>query len=467
MDPYVALERARAKLREMNARRPQTFRDWCEHQPTSKQQAFLDVDCFEGLYGGAAGGGKSDALLMAALQYVHVPGYAALLLRRTYADLALPGAIMDRAKAWLIPKGVDWNDKDKRFTFPSGATLTFGYLDTERDRYRYQGAELQYIGFDELTQFPEQWYRYLLSRLRRLRGSEVPLRARGASNPGGLGHDWVRRRFVEETRGDRAFVPATLSDNPHLDAESYREALAQLDATTRKQLLEGVWVRDGGGLVYSGFEEARCLRMEPVRCSHSVLGIDYGFTDDTAFTVIGWNDHDPCAYVLESMKASGMTPSDAAEHVQMLKSTYHFDRIVADIGGLGKGYAEEAIRRFKLPIEPAEKVNKLGYIRLMNGDLEKGLIKVIQPTCEPLIAEWLELPWKQDHTKESEGFANHCADSCLYAWRAASAFLARPKAPPPTPDDEIRRFTQAAFDREAERIRQRNGPASQWGDDED
>ena len=86
------------------------------------------------------------------------------------------------AKAWWIPQGVAWNDKDKRFTFPSGATVTFGYLDTERDRYRYQGAELQFVAFDELTQFPKAWYIYLLSRLRRMQGSEVPLRVRSASN---------------------------------------------------------------------------------------------------------------------------------------------------------------------------------------------------------------------------------------------------------------------------------------------
>jgi len=137
-------------------RRAAGARAYCPHDPTPKQAEFLALDCLEALYGGAAGGGKTDALLMAALQHVHVPGYAALLLRRTYADLALPGAIMDRAKSWLRPKGIHWDEKNKRFTFPSGATLTFGYLDTEQDRYRYQGAELQFIGFDELTQFPEQ-----------------------------------------------------------------------------------------------------------------------------------------------------------------------------------------------------------------------------------------------------------------------------------------------------------------------
>ena len=87
--------------------------------PTAKQAEFLAFDGLEALYGGAAGGGKSSALLMAALQYVHVPGYAALILRRTYADLSLPGAIMDRAHEWLQGTGATWNGTEKRWTFPS------------------------------------------------------------------------------------------------------------------------------------------------------------------------------------------------------------------------------------------------------------------------------------------------------------------------------------------------------------
>jgi hypothetical protein len=81
---------------------------------------------------------------MAALQYVDVPGYAALLLRRTYADLALPGAIMSRAEEWLANTPAQWHDKEKTWAFPSGASLSFGYLDGPRDHYRYQGSEFQF-----------------------------------------------------------------------------------------------------------------------------------------------------------------------------------------------------------------------------------------------------------------------------------------------------------------------------------
>lgn len=218
------------------------------HLPHPKQQVGLLLDNLEVFWGGAAGGGKSDWLLMAALQYVDVPGYSALLLRRTYADLSLPGAIMDRAQEWLRGTDAHWYEQRKTWVFPSGATLTFGYLDSENDKFRYQGAELQFCGFDELTQFTETQYRYLFSRLRKLEGVQVPLRMRAASNPGGIGHDWVKRRFLEEgPAAGRIFIPAWLEDNPSVDAETYAGSLAELDPLTRAQLRDGDWsVREVG-----------------------------------------------------------------------------------------------------------------------------------------------------------------------------------------------------------------------------
>jgi len=225
------------------------------HIPTKKQYDFLKAFAdLEGFYGGAAGGGKSDALLMAALQFVEIPGYAALLLRRTYADLALPEALMDRVQDWLAGTDARWHGDTKTWEFPSGATLTFGYLQTERDKYRYQGAAFQMIGFDEVTQFTETMYQYLFSRLRRLKDSHVPIRMRAASNPGDIGHDWVKRRFIVPTPAElkelkRFFVPAFLEDNPYLDRDSYDDALNKLDPVTREQLRHGDWdISISGGL---------------------------------------------------------------------------------------------------------------------------------------------------------------------------------------------------------------------------
>lgn len=219
--------------------------------PTPPQMAFLLADELEVLFGGAAGPGKSSGLLMSALQYVDVPGYAALLLRRTFKDLSLPGALLDRADEWLRPTDARWSPTEMTWQFPSGATLTFGHLQWEQDKYQYQSAEFQFVGFDELTQFSETQYLYLFSRLRRLVNSDVPIRMRTASNPGGTGHSWVKARFVEAHDPSRLYIPARLRDNPHLDAESYIQSLMQLDPVTRARYLEGDWTIEHEGRMFS------------------------------------------------------------------------------------------------------------------------------------------------------------------------------------------------------------------------
>ena len=209
---------------------------------------------------GAAGGGKSVFLLMAALQYVDTPNYAAILFRRTFSDLMLPGALIPMSQQWLQPwieKGlVQWKDKEKKYIFrESGATLSFGYLENGGDHFRYQGAEFQFIGFDEVTHIIPESYRYMFSRLRRKKGINAPLRVRASANPGGEFGDYYYDRFfvdnVDENTGKkkRIFLQAGLNDNPHVDAEAYREALAELDPITRAQLEDGNWeIRPKGDL---------------------------------------------------------------------------------------------------------------------------------------------------------------------------------------------------------------------------
>lgn len=423
---------------------------------TERQAAFLKRTEKEVFYGGAAGGGKSSALLMAALQYVHVPNYSALIIRRTLRDLDLPDSIMSRAKQWLAGTDAQWNNVRHVVTFPkSGATLAFGYLDSASDQYGYQGAAFQGVFFDEVTQFPEQWYRYLFSRLRKLSGSPVPLRVWSAGNPGGIGHEWVKRRFVDYEGKERAFVPATLADNPHLDA-SYRESLAVLDENTRRQLEDGIWIRDAAGLVYP-FNDDDIIDAAP-KCTYHLLAMDYGFTDATSFTVYGWRDNDPHVYVLESYKLQGTTPSIAAEQAHKLNAAYQFTQMVGDAGGLGKGYIEEAKSRFNLPIEPADKTNKRGYISLMVGEMERHRIKVVRGKCDDLLKEWAELPWSADRQKECEGFDNHCADGALYGWRATQAHHNREPESPPDDAQRMRDEERAMLARAEERARNKYDP---------
>lgn len=412
---------------------------WSPHRPWPKQREWIELDVLESLYGGAAGGGKTDALLDSAMRYADVPGYSALILRRSFADLALPNSVMDRAGKWLRPTSATWNERDKRWTFPSGAVLQFGYCDTRADLDRYKSAEFQYIAVDELTEWPEDWYTFLFSRLRRRAGVNIPLRMRGATNPDGIGQEWVRQRFripenvaIPEpiwTGGARVFWPARAEDNPSLDLAAYEASLEQMtggrDSVRWKQLREGLWIRDGEGLVYRyGGDINRAPGVVP-RADEGwvyLLGIDYGYNDETAFVVLGWRKHEPTVYVVLAEKHGEMTPGDAAEYAHALEQRFRFRAIVGDTGGLGKGYVEEARKRFGLPIEPAEKNNKRGYIDLLNGALKSGTLKVLDG-CEDLVREWTVLPWSPGRAKEAPGFPNHLADACLYGWRAAWAYL--------------------------------------------
>lgn len=236
---------------------------YCPEEPSLTQKVFLRTYQLEALFGGAAGGGKSSALLMSALQYVDVPNYSAILFRRTFADLALPGALMDRAREWMSNYDeVRWNAVQNTFTFPSGARVTFGYLNNTNDYLRYKGAEFQFIGMDEVTEIREADYRYLFSRLRRPSSgplARVPLRMRCASNPA---PNWVRQRFIIEGKQDgRIFVPSKLTDNPGIDADSYRSALQALDPIERRRLEEGDWWSTTLGTM---FERENFVIVDPI-----------------------------------------------------------------------------------------------------------------------------------------------------------------------------------------------------------
>lgn len=255
------------------------------HPPSPIQGVFLGATQREVLYGGAAGGGKTDALLMAALQYVDVPGYSALLLRRTYKQLTNAGQLLDLSRQWLGNTDAKWNDQEAKWSFPSGATIRFGHLDSDRDLEAYSGPTYQFIGFDELTQFPEQHYTFLFTRLRRTANVPVPLRMRAASNPGQSGHWWVKRRFVDLPRDqNRAYVPARIADNPALD-QSYADLLRETqDPQNAAHLIDGDWnARPPGSWAFDGtaIDAALALgerldRDPPPRVGPKASGVDFG-----------------------------------------------------------------------------------------------------------------------------------------------------------------------------------------------
>jgi len=221
------------------------------HEPTAKQWAFLLAPETEVGYGGAAGGGKSEALLMGALMWVDVAHYAGLILRTSFQKLKKADGLISRSQEWLASTDAVYNRQDKKWRFPSGATLEFGYLEQSNDKFQYQSAAYQYIAFDELTEFREDDYRFLFSRLRRPASSSVPLRMSSATNPIGRGLAWVRERFINGSSGDRRFIQATLEDNPHISTEEYERQLAQLPPQIAEKLRHcDDWSDLGGGTIF-------------------------------------------------------------------------------------------------------------------------------------------------------------------------------------------------------------------------
>jgi len=235
-------------------------------EPTTRQALALSMDWKrESLFGGAAGGGKSVFLLMAALQFVDWNEYRALILRRTFPQLAIASGLLELAADWLggQAEGINTvNGLPTKWLFKSGAALDFGHCQYLKDRQQYQGGAYHFVGWDELTQFLEGQYLYVaFSRQRRNVTSAIPIRVRATSNPGGEGHEWVRARFLggadeigpgtmrQFASTDRAFIPSLIRDNPYLDADDYEASLEELHPYERAQLMSGDWdVRPPGSL---------------------------------------------------------------------------------------------------------------------------------------------------------------------------------------------------------------------------
>jgi len=274
------------------------------YKPTARQKQAHKSGADETLFGGAAGGGKSEFLLGSLVTLcLLVPGVQVVAFRRTFPDLkrSLILKLMPR-----LPKQIaKYNSQDHAWNFANGSRLEMAYLKNENDIYNYQGAEYALVAFDELTQFTEAQYKYLLSRARA--GGDVLKRMQqlgltpaviATANPGGIGHNWVKTRFIDpappmtlfqspatEDEPDpltRRFIPSLMTDNPHLDQDQYRRMLQAMDPVLRQALLEGNWdILDGvrfsqwrAGIHVIKPEDLPLNMLGDVRC----VGVDYGFS---------------------------------------------------------------------------------------------------------------------------------------------------------------------------------------------
>jgi len=228
-------------------------------RPTPKQTAFLMLEHDEVMYGGAAGGAKTAALLLWLLQYVDVPGYTALMLRRTAIQLSDPGGLLDLALTWLNPfiarKEVRFDGQKNILRFGGGGVIKAGHLDSERDLENFSGPGYVRVGIDEVTQFKERMVNAVRTRNRAPDNFPIRAQLRFASNPGGVGHEWVHSRFVDLRSSIYPYLPAKLRDNPYLNRVEYEAKLAGLDPITRRRLLDGDWsARIGGGFKAEWFK---------------------------------------------------------------------------------------------------------------------------------------------------------------------------------------------------------------------
>lgn len=209
------------------------------------------------LYGGAKGGGKSLALLFEATRQCDKPNYHAIILRRTYPRLQ---ELIDRAKLFFPKLGWKWEGEARRFRAPSGASIAFGHCEHEDDKYNYQGHEYAFIGFDQLEEFTEGQFTFLRAQ-NRCSDPTIDCYIRATANPGGVGHWWIKRRFIDQRKpgvtyedvfdmpgGKKVsltwiYIKSTIYDNPILlkAQPTYLANLMGLSDVEKRALLDGDW----------------------------------------------------------------------------------------------------------------------------------------------------------------------------------------------------------------------------------
>jgi hypothetical protein len=308
------------------------------------QTQYLASSEREVLYGGAAGGGKSYATLADPLRDLNNPDFSGLLVRHTTEELR---ELIQKSQD-LYPKaipGIKWSERKSQWTTPRGGRLWMSYLDKDTDVMRYQGQAFNYVAFDELTQWQSPYgWNYMRSRLRSS-SKELGLYMRATTNPGGPGHSWVKKMFIDPAPSNtpfwatdietgetltypqghsrsgeplfkRRFIPASLFDNPHLaESGDYEAMLLSLPEHQKKQLLEGNWdVNEGAAFP----EFNRNIHVvEPFEIPDSwtkFRACDYGYG---SFTGVVWLAVTPSEQLIvyRELYCSKVTATDLADMI--------------------------------------------------------------------------------------------------------------------------------------------------------
>ena len=308
-----------------------TTGDYVAFMPNEGPQTdFLAASEKDVLYGGAAGGGKSFAMLIDPLRYCHIKEHRALILRRSMPELR---ELIDKSRE-LYPKafkGAKFREVEKLWSFPSGAKIEFGFLEKDADVYRYQGQAYSWIGFDEITHLPTEFgWNYLASRLRTTNPNlETYLRC--TANPGGVGAQWVKKRYVEASEPNttfkgkdgltRKFIPALLQDNPYLAEDGeYERMLQSLPAVQRRQLLEGNWdVAEGAAFAEFATDVHVIPPFELPNWWERVKGIDYGYAAESCCLWGAVDPDDKTIIIYRELYRKGLTGEALADTITQME----------------------------------------------------------------------------------------------------------------------------------------------------
>ena len=399
------------------------------------QTDFLAAGETDVLYGGAAGGGKSYAMLVDPLRFAHRAAHRALILRRSMPELR---ELIDKSRE-LYPKafpGCKYREVEKLWNFPSGAKVEFGFLERDADVYRYQGQAYSWIGFDEITHLPTEFsWNYLASRLRTT-DSEITPYMRCTANPGGSGAHWVKKRYIapappnESYVGDdgitRKFIPARLNDNPYLAQDGrYEQMLKSLPPTQRKQLLEGNW-EIAEGAAFTEFDRHLHV-IEPFEIPlhwERVKGLDYGYASESACVWAAVDPSDGTLIVYRELYRKGLLATELAEMLTNMElSDPTSVRGVLDTacwsrtGTTGPTVAETLIQAGH-KLRPADKNRVAGKIQIHEHlkvqSSGRPRMQILN-TCPNLIRELQSIPLDKNNPEDVDTRASdHAYDALRY-----------------------------------------------------